>query len=326
MPLLMEVIEYLDPSGDVMVARVPAQGEVEIKWGAQVTVRESQSAVFFRDGKVQAVLGVGRHVLTTQNVPIITKWITSFGYGPKSPFRAEVYFVNQKLFRELRWGTREPILFHDNELNTIRLRSHGIFSIQIKEPSLFVNRIVGTQNLFNSSDIHSYLRTIIVSKFIAILGNHLKSIFELPKYYDSLSGILKASVADDFRASGLELLDFYIDAITLPEEVQKIVDERTSMEAIGDMNKYMKFKTAKSIEEAAKQSNGLAGGGIGLGAGLGMGMMFPGLIKEALKGEDNNLGVDAFDKIKKLKELLDSRAITQDDFDNKKAELLKGIT
>lgn len=329
MPKLMEVIEYFDDKGDTMVIRMPSNGEAEIKWGAQLTVRESQAAVFFRDGKAQMVFGAGRHVLKTQNIPGITKFVTSFGYGPDSPFRAEVYFLNMKLFRNLKWGTKEPILFRDPELQMVRLRSNGMFSIQIKDPSVFLNRMVGTQNIFHDNDIHDYLKSIMTSRLINTLGDQVKSIFDLPKYYDSLGGIMKAVLADDFKSCGLELVDFFINAISLPDEVQKIVDERTSMQAIGDMGAYMQFKTAKSIEEAAKQGGGAAGVGVGVGAGVGMGMMIPDMIKESLQGKKNNTaphtsttGDDAFNKIKKLKELLDSGAITQQEFDKKKTEWL----
>jgi membrane protease subunit (stomatin/prohibitin family) len=327
MPRLMEVLEFFDNKGDTMVARVPTDGQAEIKWGAQLTVRESQSAVFFRDGKVQAVFEPGRHVLTTQNIPVITKFVTSFGYGPDSPFRSEVYFLNMKLFRNLKWGTKEPILFRDLELDIVRLRSHGMFSIQIKDPSLFLNRMVGTQNIFRDSDIHDYLRSIAVSRLINILGDKVKSIFDLPKDYDALGSLLKAVVSDDFRACGLELVDFFINSISVPDEVQKIVDERSSIGAIGNMDSYMKFKTAKAIEEAAQQTNGVAGAGVGLGAGVGMGMMLPGMLKEAFQGQTNNNSkeTDAFDKIKKLKELLDASAITQEEFTKKKTEWLNKI-
>ena len=327
MPKLMDVIEFFDDKGDKMVVRIPSDGQAEINWGAQLTVRESQSAIFFRDGKAQMVFGPGRHVLKTQNIPGITKFVTSFGYGPDSPFRAEVYFLNMKLFRNLKWGTKEPILFRDPELHMVRLRSHGMYSIQIKDPGLFLNRMVGTQNVFSDDDIQDYLKSIATSRLVNVLGDQVKSIFDLPKYYDALSCILKAVVADDFTACGLELVDFFINSISLPEEVQKMVDERTSMKAIGDMENYMKFKTAKSIEEAAKQPGGAAGAGVGLGAGVGMGMMLPGMIKEAFQSGQNNSsqdngGEDAFAKIKKLKELLDQGAISQEEFDKKKAEWL----
>lgn len=327
MPKLMEVLEYFDDKGDTMVVRIPSDDQAEIKWGAQLTVRESQSAVFFRDGKAQMVFGPGRHVLKTQNIPAITKFVTSFGYGPDSPFRAEVYFLNMKLFRNLKWGTKEPILFRDPELQMVRLRSHGMYSIQIKDPNLFLNRMVGTQNIFFDADIHDYLKSIITSRLINVLADQIKSIFDFPRQYDVLGSILKSVVADDFKACGLELVDFFINSISLPDDVQKIVDEKTSMKAIGDMGTYMQFKTAQSMEEAAKQPGGAAGTGVGLGAGVGMGVMIPGMIKEAFQsGQINSSQTDnvedAFGKIKKLKELLDMGAITQEEFEKKKAEWL----
>lgn len=330
MPKLMEVLEYYDDKGDTMVVRIPSDDQAEIKWGAQLTVRESQSVVFFRDGKAQMVFGPGRHVLKTHNIPAITKFVTSFGYGPDSPFRAEVYFLNMKLFRNLKWGTKEPILFRDPELQMVRLRSHGMYSIQIKDQNLFLNRMVGTQNIFTDADIQDYLKSITTSRLINVLADQIKSVFDFPNQYDVLGSILKTVVADDFKACGLELVDFFINSISLPDAVQKIVDEKTSMKAIGDMGTYMQFKTAQSMEEAAKQPGGIAGAGVGLGAGVGMGAMIPGMMREAFQASTTDLPQaiseeDAFGKIKSLKELLDMGAITQEEFDKKKTEWLTKI-
>ena len=171
----MEVLEFLDNSGIVLVKRFPENGSLEIKWGSQLTVRESQDAIFFRDGKALDVFGAGRHVLKTQNIPVVGKWVTSFGYGPDSPFRAEVVFIGKQLFPNLKWGTKEPILFRDTELQMIRLRSYGSFSIQVQDSMLFVNKVVGTMGLYTSGVIEDYLRGIIISKLNVVLGKMLKS-------------------------------------------------------------------------------------------------------------------------------------------------------
>lgn len=317
----MEVIEFLDNSGIVLVKRVPENGQLEVKWGSQLTVRESQDAVFFRDGKALDVFGPGRHVLQTQNIPIITKWVTRFGYGPNSPFRAEVVFVGKQLFPNLKWGTKEPILFRDAELQMVRLRSYGSFSIQVKDSLLFVNKVVGTMGLYITNAIEDYLRGIIISKLNVVLGKMLKSVFDIPVNIDNLNMVMRSELIQDFEGLGLSLHDFYIHSISLPEEVQKLIDTKTGMNAIGNLDQYMKFKIADSLEEAAKSGGGM-GEGLGLGAGLGMGMALPNLIQQNM--QSNSSGSVAT-KLKELKELLDLGAITQNEFDSKKQELLKQL-
>lgn len=317
----MEVIEFLDNSGIVLVKRVPENGQLEVKWGSQLTVRESQDAVFFRDGRALDVFGPGRHVLQTQNIPLISKWVTRFGYGPNSPFRAEVVFVGKQLFPNLKWGTKEPILFRDTELQMVRLRSYGSFSIQVKDSLLFVNKVVGTMGLYITNAIEDYLRGIIISKLNVVLGKMLKSVFDIPVNIDNLNMVMRSELIQDFEGLGLSLHDFYIHSISLPEEVQKLIDTKTGMNAIGNLDQYMKFKIADSLEEAAKSGGGM-GEGLGLGAGLGIGMALPNLIQQNM--QSNSSGSVAT-KLKELKELLDLGAITQNEFDSKKQELLKQL-
>ena len=317
----MEVIEFLDNSGIVLVKRVPENGQLEVKWGSQLTVRESQDAVFFRDGRALDVFGPGRHVLQTQNIPLVSKWVTRFGYGPNSPFRAEVVFVGKQLFPNLKWGTKEPILFRDTELQMVRLRSYGSFSIQVKDSLLFVNKVVGTMGLYITNAIEDYLRGIIISKLNVVLGKMLKSVFDIPVNIDNLNMVMRSELIQDFEGLGLSLHDFYIHSISLPEEVQKLIDTKTGMNAIGNLDQYMKFKIADSLEEAAKSGGGM-GEGLGLGAGLGMGMALPNLIQQNMQPNSNG---SVATKLKELKELLDLGAITQNEFDSKKQELLKQL-
>jgi len=334
MPKLMEVIEYLDNSGKTMVKRMPDDGPAEIKWGAQLTVRESQEVVFFRDGKALDVFKAGRHVLQTQNVPLIGKWVTSFAYGPDSPFRSEVYFVGKQLFPNLKWGTKEPILFRDTELKMIRIRSHGMFSIQIADSMLFINKIVGTRGVFRNDDIEDYLRNIIVSRLTNILGDEMKTVFDMPSSFDDLSLAARLKLQAEFEGLGLSLHDFYINSISVPEEVQEIIDQRSGMSAIGNMDEFMKYKVALSIENASKNPGGAGGaagdamgGGLGAGMGLGMGFMMPQMIQQSMMSGPQGGGEQesAMDKLKKLKELLDMGVITQEEFDQKKAKLMEQI-
>lgn len=330
MPKLMDVIEYMDNSGKTLVKRIPDDGVAEIKWGAQLTVRESQEAVFFRDGKALDVFKAGRHVLKTQNIPVVGKWATSFGYGPDSPFRSEVYFVGKQLFPNMKWGTREPILFRDSELKMIRIRSYGTFSIQIADSMLFINKVVGTKGIYTGSDIEDYLKNILVSRLTNVLGDELKTVFDMPSSFDELNLISRTKLQSEFDGLGLSLHDFYINSISVPEDVQEIIDQKSGMSAIGNMDEFMKYKVAISMENASKNQAGAGeamSSGLGGGMGLGMGFMMPQMIQQSMSSsaQSSNDKDSPMDKLKKLKELLDADIISQDEFDNKKNKLMDQI-
>jgi len=275
--MAIEVLQYFDQSGTELVHRTPEGGSTDIKIGAQLIVQENQSAVFFRDGKALDTFGPGRHTLTTMNIPLLTK-LLSIPFGGTSPFQASVLFIARHTFQDLKWGTKEPIAFRDTELRMVRLRAFGKYSMRIADPQLFAGSIVGTRGIVSTEAIGSFLRDIVVARLNDLLGENLKTIFDLPAHYDELSAGVKSRVADDFSKQGLELVDLIISAITPPEEVQKMIDERSGMGAIGDMNAYMQFKAAQSMQDAAKQEGGAAGQGMGLGLGLGFGQVMAGAI------------------------------------------------
>lgn len=278
--MAIEVLQYFDNSGMEMVHRIPESGSSDIKLGAQLIVQENQAAVFFRDGKALDTFGPGRHTLTTNNIPLLTK-LLSIPFGGTSPFQASVLFIARHTFQDLKWGTKEPIAFRDSELRMVRLRAFGKYSIRIADPQLFAGAIVGTRGIVSSEAIGSFLRDIVVARLNDMLGENLKTIFDLPAHYDELAAGVKSRVAEDFTKQGLELVDLIVSAITPPEEVQKMIDERSGMGAIGDMNAYMQFKAAQSIQDAAKQEGGAAGQGMGLGLGLGFGQVMAGAVSGA---------------------------------------------
>lgn len=275
MARIIDVIEVPNQEPEEMVRRLPEVGSGDFRFGSQVIVREYQQAVFFRDGKAYDTFAAGRHTITTANAPLLTSLIQTVTEG-RTPFTAEVYFVNMREFLDQKWGTPEPIPLRDADLGLVRLRAFGTFSMQVSDPALFVNKIVGAQGFYQTQQIAQFLRTMVVSKLTDLIGTLGKGLFDLPTLYDEIGAGTKGKLADDFANVGIQLKAFYVSNISPTEETAKAIDERASMGAIGDMQKYLQFQTARGIQSAAQAGGGgaggtLAGAGVGLGAGVGMG-------------------------------------------------------
>lgn len=286
MARVFDVIEHFDATGREMVHRIPEQGSGDFRIGSQVIVRESQQAVFFRDGKALDVFGPGRHTITTANVPLLVDLIGK-AFSGETPFKAEVYFVNMREFVDQKWGTPEPVALRDTDLGMVRVRAFGTYSMQVKDPQLFVNKVVGTQGLYHTNDIDNFLRSMIISNLSDILGEIKKSLFDLPSLYDEISAGTKAKAQDDFGTLGVDLKMLYVSNISPTEETAKAIDERAAMGAIGNMQAYLQFKTARAVEQAAMASGeggGFASLGAGMGAGVGMGAMMAGMMGQAMQG------------------------------------------
>ena len=263
----IDVIEWTGDADDVMVSRFDRQGN-EIKYGAMLTVRESQMAVFVNEGQIADVFSPGLYELETANLPILTT-LQSWPFGFKSPFKAEVYFLSTRQFIDLKWGTKNPIMMRDSEFGPIRLRGFGTYTIRITDPAKFLREVAGTDDYFTTDEITDQLRNLIVSRFAEITGESEIPILDMAANYDQLGQFLTNRINPEFAAYGLELTKLLVENISLPAEVEKALDKRTSMGVVGDLRKYTEFQTAEALTKAAENEGG---GGAAVAMGMGFAM------------------------------------------------------
>jgi membrane protease subunit (stomatin/prohibitin family) len=279
----IEIIQWLDDSNDSLVYRFPVYNQ-EIKMGAQLTVRENQAALFINEGKAADLFGPGRTELTTQNMPILTD-LRGWKYGFQSPFRAEVYFFSTRLFTDLKWGTTNPVMMRDAEFGMIRLRAFGTYAMKIADPKTFFATIVGTQGLTTTEEITGQLRSTILSRLSDAIAESKIAALDIASKYDELSGHGKQILAPEFGSFGLELSRFFIENVSLPEEVEAAIDQRTKLGVLGDkMGQYTQLQAADAMKVAAANPGGAAGAGIGIGAGIAMGGMMGNAMGSSMAG------------------------------------------
>jgi membrane protease subunit (stomatin/prohibitin family) len=282
MARVFDIVEFVDETSSEIVHRVPERGSGDFRIGSQVIVRESQSAVFFRDGKALDTFGPGRHTITTANIPLLVNLVGK-AFSGETPFKAEVYFVSLREFTDLKWGTPTPITIKDSELGMARVQARGTYAIQVVDPQLFVNKLVGTQGLYRTSNIKDFFRSMVLTKLSDLVGEQGKSVIEIAGMTEEIVAGVRAKAAEEFAARGVTLTSVYAEYIGPTEETAKAIDERASMGAIGDMQAYMQFQAARGMRDAAQQSGGTAGAGVGLGAGVGMGAAMAQMMSQSMQ-------------------------------------------
>jgi len=324
----IDVIDWVEEPG-VLACRYPMQDR-EIQNGGQLTVRETQMAAFINEGQVADVFGPGLHTLTTENIPLLTN-LMNWDKGFASPFKSDVYFFSLRERINFKWGTTQPITVRDAELGPIRIRAFGSYSFRITDVARFYARLMGTLERVQDGDIEPQLKATIATALATGLGTSGVPFLDLAGNQTLMSEKLREAVTPALAEYGLAVPSFFVESLSLPEEVQAYLDKASSMRVIGDLDKYAKFQSAEAIEAAASQPGGMAGLGAGAAAGMAIGQtMASALASNSGGGASAPAPADApaedpFAQVERLHKLLTIGAISQEEFDAKKAELLARI-
>ena len=266
----LEIIQWQDDSRDTISWRFPDEDK-EIKRGAQLIVRESQVAQFIYVGQFGDTFGPGKHSLVTDNIPILST-LKGWKYGLESPFKADVYFVNTRLFTGNKWGTANPIMMRDADFGIVRARAYGTYDFRVVDPKLFLKEVAGTDDHFRLDEFADTMRSRIVSVFTDALANAKVPVLDLAARYNELGEALLPLINPAVTSKyGLEIPSFIVENVSLPPEVEQAIDKRSSMAAVGNLNDYVKFQMAESMTKGGGEAGGMAGSAAGLGAGLAMG-------------------------------------------------------
>ena len=266
----IDVIGWTDDTRDTMVWRFEREGHA-IKYGAKLTVREGQAAIFVHEGQLADIFGPGLYMLETNNLPILTT-LQHWDHGFKSPFQSEIYFVNTTRFNDLKWGTKNPVMARDPEFGPVRIRAFGTYSMRVTDPGKFLTEIVGTDGEFTSDEISYQLRNVIVQEFSRAIASSGIPILDMAANTADMGKLITKAIAPTIANYGLELPEFYIENVSLPEAVEAVLDKRTSMGIVGDLNKYMQYNAAEAMGQPGSGASAGMGAAMGAGMGAGMGM------------------------------------------------------
>lgn len=316
----IDVIEWPNPGDDTLMWRFPAEDQ-EIQTGATLVVRESQQALFVDEGKTADLFGAGTHLLTTQTLPLLTNlknWDKFFA----SPFKSDVYFFNLRQQLGRRWGTAQPVTVRDSEFGVVQLRAFGMYDYRISDPAKLFSEVTGVVAQYSREALDEPLRNVVMTRLASVFGSSGIAFLDMAANQVLLSQKMAELLAPDFARLGLTLERFSVESVTLPEAIQKALDERISMGVVGDLNRYTQYQTASAIPLAAQNEGGLAGIGAGVGVGAAIGQAMATNMNAAPQAAGNN---DPQARLAQLKALLDQGLITAEDYEKAKAEVLKQL-
>ena len=316
----IEIIDWVDNEGDVILWKFPDR-DANIKNGAQLTVRESQLAIFMDEGQIADIFSPGMYELYTSNLPVLTT-LRNWKSGFKSPFKCDVYFISTKTFTDLKWGTTNPVMMRDPEFKQVRVRAHGTYFIRIKEVETFLKVYAGTSPKIRISDLENSLRDIVSPKFAEALSESGVSVLDIASNYSELGAKIMPILQKDLDPLGVELVNFQISSSSLPKEVEEFYDKMTNMNMVDNMDQFTKFSTANAMEKASENPGG-SGEGIGMGMGFGMAKMMSEQMGQSDKTPQSK--EDIMQLIKDLGQLMKEGLLSEEEFENKKKELLKRL-
>ena len=320
----VDVIHWTEPEDGILAYRFP-MADMEIQYGAQLTVRETQMAMFVNEGKVADVFAPGRFELKTQTIPILT-YLKNWDKFFESPFKSDVYFFSSRLQLDRKWGTPNPITIRDKEFGIVRLRAFGIYSYRLIDQQKFYTEVSGTREVYMVDDLDGQLRNTLIGSMTDMFADSNIPFLDMAANQDEFGARLKEKMLPVFERYGLALDSLVVQNVSLPEELQKVLDQRIGMNLVGDLGKYTQYQVANAIPTAAANEGGIAGAGAGLGAGIAMGQaMAASMTQTTPAAGAAQPAQDVAATLEKLHDLMTKGVLTQAEFDAKKAELLKKL-
>lgn len=320
----IDVLQWTESDDGTLAWRFPMQ-DMEIQNGASLTVRDSQMALFVNEGQIADVFAPGRYTLNTQTLPVLTNlqhWDKLF----ESPFKSDVYFFSTRGQLDQKWGTPTPVTIRDKEFGMVRLRAFGIYAYHLVDPKVFYQKVSGTRDSYSRTDLEGQLRNTLIAGLSDLFAESGIPFIDMAANLDEFGRAMQAKAAALFAEFGLALDSLVVQSISLPEELQKVLDQKIGINMIGDLQRYTQYQVANSIPDAAKNEGGLAAMGVGLGAGMGFGQAVGQSMASAMTPAQAVSADEVVATLEKLHALVEKGVLTQAEFDSKKAELLKKLS